>query len=102
MSLDVGKHAQQKTEPLGLLAGHHRYRAAIGASWSLGESARFVASILYALFVLEKLLSHFAPETAPRGLTTSELTLLSRSGTTGRAADGEYLFGAEFLFSHRR
>ena len=29
-----------------------------------------------------------------------EFTLLSRSGTTGWAAAGEYLFCAEFLFYH--
>ena len=29
---------------------------------------------------------------------TSKLTFLARISTAGRTADGEYLFGAEFLF----
>ena len=34
-------------------------------------------------------------------LARAEFTLLSRSGTACRTADGEYLFRAEFLFHHK-
>jgi hypothetical protein len=36
------------------------------------------------------------------GLTSSKLAPFPRSGTTSRALDSEYLFGAEFLFHDNR